>query len=262
MAYALRVLTPPSSSCFIDLASVKQRLGVSGTDQDAELARWIQDASAAIRGRIGFDPGLRVVEERHRHGRSSQYLQLSAWPIERASVEVVAGEVALSGVDVWDAANGMLYREAGWPCDLTVTYVSGYLMPDQVQAWGKEVEIAAGTFARSSKPSGLRFEATESGTTGTGVPVWPTTAGDTVADGSVTWTAREVPELPDHLVTHAFAVLLHVRAAADREPGLASESIDGVETSWFASHLADELPSNVLSVLDRFRAEHTFGGVA
>jgi len=49
---------------------------------------------------------------------------------------------------------------------------------------------SANTFVRPTKANGFDYEATTAGTTAENEPRWPTTAGQTVVDGSVTWTAR------------------------------------------------------------------------
>ena len=49
------------------------------------------------------------------------------------------------------------------------------------------------TYRRAVNPvnTGLVFEVTTAGTSGSSEPTWPTTAGSTVTDGGVTWTARK-----------------------------------------------------------------------
>lgn len=52
------------------------------------------------------------------------------------------------------------------------------------------VDAAAWDYAYVSVPSALFYEATVAGASSTVEPTWPTTAGLTVVDGGVTWTAR------------------------------------------------------------------------
>ena len=59
-------------------------------------------------------------------------------------------------------------------------------------AWIKNTVYAIGAFRRPTAVNSYAYEATTGGTShATTEPVWPTTAGATVADGTVTWTCRE-----------------------------------------------------------------------
>ena len=50
--------------------------------------------------------------------------------------------------------------------------------------------VDSGEFVRPSIPNGFSYECTVPGTTGAREPFWKTTIGETVRDGSVTWTCR------------------------------------------------------------------------
>lgn len=59
--------------------------------------------------------------------------------------------------------------------------------------WQPGTAYSTGKFGRptiNAASTGLVYEATTGGTSGTTEPAWPTTAGSTVVDGTVTWTAR------------------------------------------------------------------------
>lgn len=58
-------------------------------------------------------------------------------------------------------------------------------------AWVKLTAYTLGAFRRPSTTNGYAYECTTAGTSGSTEPTWPTTAGATVADGSVVWTCRE-----------------------------------------------------------------------
>lgn len=57
-------------------------------------------------------------------------------------------------------------------------------------AWVGGQARAAGYLAIPTVPNGRYYEVTTGGTTGATEPVWPTAAGATVSDGTVTWTCR------------------------------------------------------------------------
>ena len=58
-------------------------------------------------------------------------------------------------------------------------------------AWSASTSYAIGSAVRPSVDrNGFTYQCTTAGTSGASEPVWPTTAGQTVTDGSVVWTAR------------------------------------------------------------------------
>lgn len=59
-----------------------------------------------------------------------------------------------------------------------------------LQAWDDLAALAAGVFVMPSIANGFEYEVTVAGTTGAVEPVWPVIAGDSVVDGTVTFTAR------------------------------------------------------------------------
>lgn len=77
------------------------------------------------------------------------------------------------------------YYRATTPGDLRfkVTSVAAGLA-----AWQASHAYALGTFARPVAANGLRYKVTTAGNSAATEPAWPTVAGETVVDGSVTWT--------------------------------------------------------------------------
>jgi hypothetical protein len=59
-----------------------------------------------------------------------------------------------------------------------------------VALWAATTVYVLNSFVRPTVGNTLRYEATTAGTSGATEPVWPTTAGATVVDGTVTWTCR------------------------------------------------------------------------
>lgn len=70
---------------------------------------------------------------------------------------------------------------------------AGYRMPMTMEvfhsgpAWVATTAFVANAVVRPLVANGFRYVVTVAGTTGGSAPVWPTTAGTTVTDGSVTW---------------------------------------------------------------------------
>ncbi len=57
-------------------------------------------------------------------------------------------------------------------------------------AWAASTAYSLGAAARPTTRNGFVYEVTTAGTSGSTQPTWPTTAGATVTDGTVTWTCR------------------------------------------------------------------------
>lgn len=58
-----------------------------------------------------------------------------------------------------------------------------------VQTWSAGLVVAVGQVVAPLLPNGFVYQSTIAGTTGTAEPNWPLIAGNTVVDGTVTWTA-------------------------------------------------------------------------
>ena len=96
------------------------------------------------------------------------------------------GQVKDSINGIPDITNG-LYKRPGSKRIALIDADVGYT------AWSATENVAVGDYrkATTNQTSGLVFEVTtDGGSTGGGEPTWPTTAGSTVTDGDITWTAR------------------------------------------------------------------------
>ncbi|HWK45139.1 MAG TPA: hypothetical protein VNT30_10475 [Stellaceae bacterium] len=62
-------------------------------------------------------------------------------------------------------------------------------------SWAASTAYAAGTQAVPTADNGFYYAATVAGTSGTAAPTWPTTIGNTVTDGTVTWTCTGAASL-------------------------------------------------------------------
>lgn len=72
--------------------------------------------------------------------------------------------------------------------------------PVLVSAWRPEHRYSQGSIVRPTPETGFLYEATSAGQAGTGKsgynkPDFPAAAGETIRDGSITWTARN-PDSP------------------------------------------------------------------
>lgn len=94
------------------------------------------------------------------------------------------GFVAINGptsyLFVCDGTDGYLITTADVVTQVNPTY----------SAWTATTALALGVKRRPIVANSLYYEVTTAGTTGAGEPAWPTTVGNTVVDGTVTWTCR------------------------------------------------------------------------
>jgi len=70
-----------------------------------------------------------------------------------------------------------------------------YLPQEALAVWVGLTAYGLGVFVRPTVENGFRYEATTAGTTAAGEPAWPLVLGNTVVDGTVTWTCRARGEL-------------------------------------------------------------------
>ncbi|KWT81143.1 hypothetical protein [Candidatus Magnetominusculus xianensis] len=58
--------------------------------------------------------------------------------------------------------------------------------------WSAATVYALGDYAKPTTPNAYRYECTTPGTSDSTEPVWPTTVGQTVTDGTAVWTCRKL----------------------------------------------------------------------
>ncbi len=142
---------------------------------------------------------------------SASYQQFKINNASRQNVLIAgANDGMLHGFDAADSWNTATNSYA---C-LTGTCGSemfGYIPPDLLpeltswynpafpgfKAWAASTPYLLGASVMPTTPNGYYYTVTTAGTSGTTQPVWPTTKGSTVTDGTVVWT-NEGPTSPDH----------------------------------------------------------------
>lgn len=75
--------------------------------------------------------------------------------------------------------------------DETLDYAANFT-PHCTRYREPDTDYAVGTRVRPFRPNGFQYSASVAGRTAGREPVWPTTVGGTVVDGSVTWTCEAV----------------------------------------------------------------------
>lgn len=250
-------LAPAAGIGCVALSAVKQRFGFLPDDATAgaELSALIEIASEICRDVIGRDPWRQVYEETT-EGKGERDLYPHHWPVEGVDVVEVNGQPV-------DASAYRIHRRklrrlggAIWPrgADVLLRYRAGWVVPGQVTEWAPGALMPEGSLV----PTGKRHaEATTGGTTATTPPTWPSTVGETVADGEVVWTLRATHPAP--LVLQACAqsvVVLLDEGFLELEPGLVGErdgdySVRYRATSANNQHAA--VNNRVQALLRRFR---------
>lgn len=287
MIPSITTIVPPAGQNLVSLAQVKQYLASSDNDtdlpSDALLQGLIRDASAGMIMYLGVDPARQKYQELSR-GNGEYRRWLSRLPVERGSLAVTFNGDVLAESDpvlefpypadgsqfvLEDPAVGSLYRLARWwwsplpTFNIIDTYYAGFLLPDQIAAWGGSSPRTLGSWTRSTLPALLRFECTTAGTSGASEPVWPTTIGATVTDGSITWTARAATELPAIVSQWCWVEVARLLADLDWSPNLVSRNVQGVSESRFSRKVDDgTLAPTTISGLTTWRKELGLVGVA
>jgi hypothetical protein len=234
----LRVTEPADVRELVELATVVSRLKILDSDEEPEIERLIRvvtsDFERECRRRFALEGyEYRTVGD----GRSVLYLPQA--PLEPESVAVEVAGVEVTDFKVLSSVGGLErdgYR--AWPAgsEIVVTFRAGWLCPGTVATWstGAASEVAAGNWNRPTRPSlsPLLFQATVGGDPGPNEPVWPTTQGELVVDGEVTWEAREVAELPASVEDLAVVGVREKRE--DLPGGIASIRGERTGESWSA----------------------------
>lgn len=73
-------------------------------------------------------------------------------------------------------------------------------VPSSASAWQASTAYALGDWVEPTTPNGFAYKATVAGTSSASEPTWPTTEGDTVVDGTVTWTAYAIGTKADEVM--------------------------------------------------------------
>ena len=98
-----------------------------------------------------------------------------------------AAQLAASGADTIQTTGSLADWDEQGHCRIDLAAA-----PDD---WVTETAYILGDRVSPTTPNGYWYECTTAGTTAVGQPTWPTAVGDTVADGTVTWTCRDALEI-------------------------------------------------------------------
>jgi hypothetical protein len=224
------------------LTSARNRLGLAvEATTDALLDELILEVSGELEGLVCRPLG------RHRYresapGRGTVLLFLSRAPIESLlSVAFDGEELDLADEAIEIDGPSTIRRRAAWQNTAplsdegivrrpvagqelplySVEYWAGYLMPPQVVSWTAGAAVTAGAWVRpANRGNPLRFEADAAGATGDTEPTWPTSAGESVADNGITWTAYAAKELPAGLRRLALRLIVDAWHTRSRDRGL------------------------------------------
>lgn len=121
-----------------------------------------------------------------------------------------------------------------------LTYYEGVDAP----AWAATTATSVGDAIRPTTRNGYCYECTaSSGSTGAAEPTWPTTPGNTVVDGGVTWTCRINYNLAQGTISGANFTLAN-GSTSGRQTTLAAQTGLSIVYSGTATHVATLQDSN------------------
>lgn len=147
----IEVITPATNLKLTTVAAVKADLGITGSDQDAQLGTLIDQYSAAIVGWCDRPFALETVRETLFERCRSDGLMLSRWPIVSITSVAIDGTTLNPADYVADKVTGILYRRSAtahgayWPAgESVVEFSAGYILPgDDDRTLPHDVERAA-----------------------------------------------------------------------------------------------------------------------
>lgn len=105
----------------------------------------------------------------------------------------MANRYWVGGVGNWNATAGTKWATTSGGAGGSAVPTSSddvFLDAAPARTWITLNAYTLGQFASPTAPNGYCYEATTAGTTGVAEPAWPTTPGNTVADGTAVWTCR------------------------------------------------------------------------
>ncbi len=107
-------------------------------------------------------------------------------------------------------------------------------------AWAASTAYSLGAAVRPATRNGFCYEATVAGTSAASAPTFPTTAGNTVVDGGVTWTARTNYNLSAQTMASGDFTLANGVGAGNtpRKVTMAAKSTVAIHTSGTAINVA------------------------
>lgn len=274
----ISVTTPALGKLLVPVATVRSELGITGTDSDTKITRLLNAIGREFAGVHGLRRPLlrqtyleRLRLHDHQDPLEGNLMSLGRWPIESVTsvTDTATVPVAVTSTDYSIAGDNRsaLYNPTGWTPDFDylATYIAGWLPlgdgPGLLMTWSAAAVKVANSWAKplaaANGSISLLFQCTTAGTThATTEPTWPTTAGGTVTDGTVVWTARAANELPEDIQEAAIVTAYQwFNGALQLQSGIQSESADGFEVAYDFVGLRTgiTLPPFARAVLEGYR---------
>lgn len=161
-----------------------------------------------------------------------------------ADAEIMSGRISIaSNAAGWPSSTAYLCTAIGaldnvrveWVLGQGASNARGFSMGAET-AWAAATAYAFGTVRKPTTANGLRYEATTAGNSAGSEPTWPTTIGNTVVDGSVTWTCR----MGSRQITlkgtqrNGGSAFVNVAAGIASQPHIVLEDFEGTATTAIA----------------------------
>ncbi len=246
----LTVLTPAPHQRLATLESVQELLGLADSPTGEARLRSLIDTTSDHLAEV-----CERVFGRQEYRETFGGFGRPEFQLQQCPVELPLGTVTFKGdtfpdVILKDPKQGILYVDSYFQNtalrggleadpragtereDYQLTYWAGYVLPDDLITWEASEPRKKGQFVKPSGVTGYLYEVTTPGTSGTVEPTWPTTAGETVGDGTVTVTARAATALPYGLQEACRQEVAARYLWGARDSAIDAFTIEGVTTKY------------------------------
>lgn len=266
-----------AANALVTYDTMKAELGLADDASQAVVERLIGAMSTRMEQAAERRFALQVASERHGVPPGVMRVLLDMAPVVAFADLEQYGALTACDPFIEDAAAGFLTSRSGWPstarsqpgivrdpdpnqvvADVTLRVLGGWLTGPQYKAAGAWSLGAKAFGALLRTMEGQAWVVTVAGTTAGSEPSWPAgpTAGDTLTDGSVTWTfLGSAPTLPADLEQACIDAVTMAWARRGQNLEVTSESLGNASYSYATG--ADggrlSLPASTTDVLANYR---------
>ncbi len=197
-----------------------------------------QSVSAGVgRGCVAWNGKIYSIFGDKVYSNTTNILTLST---STGTVGLVPANGTVNYLFLCDGTNGYIIDESDVVTHINQTY----------SAWASTTAYSLGARRRPTTENTFFYQVTTAGTSGGGEPAWPTVIGDTVVDGTVTWTCQGYyggfpsPHIPTPVFADGYIFL-----AAEDSADIYNSDVDAPD-SWQTSNFitAEMYPEDIVAL--------------